>query len=144
MEGNTPQIFCSPQNLLFPEKILLKHIIKTKSCLTKNAFCPPKLKSCLRACLKQRSRTHLVLRQRSSQLQKYKAARMSRRIAVNQKVRSGDGGHPWADSLKLVNYTRIENAHKARKQICFFIMWLLYVLLLKGKEQIRACVSRYD
>jgi len=35
-----------------------------------------------------------VLRQRSSQLQKYKAARMSRRTAVNQKVCSGDGGHP--------------------------------------------------
>jgi len=36
--------------------------------------------------LKQGSRTHSVLRQRSPQLQNYKAARMSRRIAVDQKV----------------------------------------------------------
>jgi len=36
--------------------------------------------------LKQGSRTHSMLCQRSSQLQKYKAARMSRRIAVDQKV----------------------------------------------------------
>jgi len=35
-----------------------------------------------------------VLRQRSLQLQIYKAARMSRRIAVNQKVCSGHGRHP--------------------------------------------------
>jgi len=44
--------------------------------------------------LKQGSRTHSVLRQGSSQLQKYKAARMSRRIAVDQKVCGWDGGHP--------------------------------------------------
>jgi len=44
--------------------------------------------------LKQESRTHSVLRQRSSQQQKYKAARMSGRIAVDQKVYGWDGGHP--------------------------------------------------
>ena len=68
--------------------------------------------------LKQGSRTHSVLRQSSSQLQKYKAAhsksavkhtqrydgavhkfkkmaaRTSGRIAVDQKVCGGDGGHP--------------------------------------------------
>ena len=44
--------------------------------------------------LKQGSRTHSMLRQRSSQLQKYKAARMSRRIAVDQKVCGWDDGHP--------------------------------------------------
>ena len=44
--------------------------------------------------LKQRSRTHSVLHQRSSQLQKHKTARMSRRIAVDQKVCGGDGGLP--------------------------------------------------
>jgi len=43
--------------------------------------------------LKQGSRTLLVPRQRGSQLQKYKAVRMSRRIAVDQKV-SGWVGHP--------------------------------------------------
>jgi len=42
--------------------------------------------------LKQRSRTYSMLRQRSSQPQKYKSARMSRRIAVDQKVCGGDGG----------------------------------------------------
>ena len=47
--------------------------------------------------LKQRSRTHSALRQRSSQLQTYKAARMSCGIAVDQKVCDGDVGHPgWA------------------------------------------------
>jgi len=44
--------------------------------------------------LKQGSRTHSVLRQRSSQLQKCKAARMSRQIAVDQNVCGRDGGHP--------------------------------------------------
>jgi len=44
--------------------------------------------------LKQGSRTHSMLRQRSSQLQKYEAARMSRRIAVDPKVCSRDGAHP--------------------------------------------------
>jgi len=43
--------------------------------------------------LKQGYRTHSVLRQRGSQLQKYEAARMSRRIAVDQKV-CGWVGHP--------------------------------------------------
>jgi len=44
--------------------------------------------------LKQGSRTHSVLRKRSSQLQKYKAARMSRQIAVDQKVCGWGDGHP--------------------------------------------------
>jgi len=35
-----------------------------------------------------------ALRQHSSQLQKYKAAQMSRRIAVDQKVCDWDGEHP--------------------------------------------------
>jgi len=43
--------------------------------------------------LKQGNRTHSVLRQRCSQLQK-KAARMSRRIAVDQNVCGGDGAQP--------------------------------------------------
>ena len=44
--------------------------------------------------LKQGSRTNSVLLQHSSQLQKYKAARMSRRRTVDQKVCGWDGGHP--------------------------------------------------
>jgi len=37
---------------------------------------------------------HTVLRLRRSQLQKFKAARMSGRIAVDQKVCGWNGGHP--------------------------------------------------
>jgi len=44
--------------------------------------------------LKQGCRTHSVLRQRSSQLQKYKTALLSCRIAIDQKVCVWDGGHP--------------------------------------------------
>ena len=47
-----------------------------------------------RNALKQGSRTHSVLRQPSSQLQKHKAARMYCRIAVDQNVCGGDGRHP--------------------------------------------------
>jgi len=43
--------------------------------------------------LKQGNRTHSELRERGSQLQKYKAARMSRRIAIDQKGCAWDGGH---------------------------------------------------
>jgi len=43
------------------------------------------------------------------------------------------------DNLKLANHTRIENAHKVRKQILFFIMWLLYVLLLRWKTDTGLC-----
>ena len=44
--------------------------------------------------LKQGSRTDSMLRQRTSQVQKYKAARISRGIAVDQKVCGWDVGHP--------------------------------------------------
>jgi len=44
--------------------------------------------------IKQGSRTHSVLRQRSSPLQKYKAAQISCRIAIDQKVCGLDGGSP--------------------------------------------------
>jgi len=44
--------------------------------------------------LKQGRKTHSVLRQRNLQLQKYnKAARMSHRIAIDQKVCGWDGEH---------------------------------------------------
>jgi len=44
--------------------------------------------------LKHGRRTGLVLRQASSQLQKYKSVRMFRRIAIDQKVYGWDGRHP--------------------------------------------------
>jgi len=43
---------------------------------------------------KQGSRTLSVLRQRSSQLQNYKAARISCRTAIDQTVCGLDSGHP--------------------------------------------------
>jgi len=48
------------------------------------------------------------------------------------------------DSLKLVNYTRLENVHNVRKQI--FVVYYAAVIctIIKGKEQIRVCVCRYD
>ena len=42
---------------------------------------------------------------------------------------------------KLVNYTRIDIAHKVRKN--FFYVAVIYTIT-KGKDQIRASVSRYD
>ena len=50
---------------------------------------------------------------------------------------------PRVDSLKLANYTIIENAHEVRKYIFVFYYVALFVQLLRG-EKIRACVSRYD
>ena len=70
--------------------------------------------------LKQGSRTHSVLRQRSSQLQKYKAARMSGRIAI-MKVSGWDGGHPGLTVGNLVNYTKIENTDEVGKKPLFLL-----------------------
>ena len=83
------------------------------------------------------SRTHSVLRQHSSQLQKYKAARMFRVIAVDQKVCDWDGRQPGLRGLKLVNDTRIENAHKVRKKIFvfYYVAVTVYVQLLSRKNR---------
>jgi len=94
--------------------------------------------------LKQGSRTHAVLRQRSSQLQHYKAARMSGPIAVDQKVCGWDGGHPGLTVWNLLNNTRIENAHELREKIFVFYYVAIICIVTKEKENIRACVSRYD
>ena len=71
--------------------------------------------------LKQRSRIHLVLCQRSSQLKNYNAARMFRRIAVDQKVCGWDGRHPGLTVWNLLNYTRIENAWITQENFCFLL-----------------------
>ena len=42
---------------------------------------------------------------------------------------------PRVDSLKLVNYTAVENAHKYARKFAFFIMLLLYVQLLSRKNR---------
>jgi len=69
-----------------------------------------------------------VLRQRSSQLQKHKAARMSRRIAVDQNLCSGESCQfkIW----KLQNVWKC--AYSTQGNFRFFI-WLLYVQLLVDK-----------
>ena len=63
--------------------------------------------------LKQGNRTHSMVRQRSSQLQKYTAARMSRRITVDQKVCGGDGGHQARNQLGTPGGTKnfLRGAH---------------------------------
>jgi len=44
---------------------------------------------------------------------------------------------PRVHSLKFVNYTIIENAHKVSKNHFRFIMWLLYVQLLGVQKRYR-------
>jgi len=62
-----------------------------------------------------------------------------------RKYASGGWRTPRVDSLKLLNYTRIENAHKVRKKMIFVLFYVAVICTItKGKEQIRACVSRYD
>jgi len=79
--------------------------------------------------LKQGSRTHSLLRQRSPQLQKYKATRMPCRIAVDQKVCGWDGGHPGL-TVKLYTTHELRIRIKYARNVSFFIMWLLCVQLL--------------
>jgi len=92
----------------------------------------------------KRSRTPSVLRQDSSQLQKYKAARISRLIAVDQNVCAWDGGHPELTVWNMVNYTKIENVRKVRKKT-FVFYYAIVIYTATGKtEQIRDSLSRYD
>jgi len=49
IRGQCPQLFCGPQVLLCPERcytVCFKHIIKTKSCPSKNVFSPQTVKPC--------------------------------------------------------------------------------------------------
>jgi len=109
--------------------------------------------------LKKESRTHSVLRQSRSQLQKnirlriqrvqqntkrydgeiHKWKIMSRRVAIEQKRYAAGMADTqgWQFELAELAYTRIENAHKvayAIKLSCLF-MWLLCVELLGGKNR---------
>jgi len=45
---------------------------------------------------------------------------MSRRTAVDQNVCAWDGGHPGLTVWNLLNYKRIETAHKVRKKTSVF------------------------
>ena len=73
----------------------------------------------------QGGKTHSSLRQSKLQLQN-QAARMSHRIrAVEHRCVAGlVGVHPGLQDRILLNYTRIENAHKARKKI---LLWCIEV-----------------
>jgi len=74
--------------------------------------------------LKQGSKTHLSLRQSNLQ-QQNEAALMSCRIrAVEHRKSAGGlaGAHPGLQDRILLNYTRIENAHKVHKEtfnVCY-------------------------
>jgi len=45
-----------------------------------------------------------------------------------------DSRTPRVDSLKFVNHTRIENAHKVRKQIFVFYDVAVTCTIIKGRE----------
>jgi len=78
-----------------------------------------------------------MLRQRSSHLQSYKSARMSRRIAVEQRRYAAGMADTRDDSLKLAKQKIIWNAHKARKKSLFFCYVTIspYVQLLGGQNR---------
>ena len=92
-----------------------------------------KTKQCITAkisgyALKQWSRTHSVLRQRSSQLQKHQATRMSRRIAIEQrKYAAGMAGTQGWQFETCWTTQELRMLIKYARKVSFFIMWLLYV-----------------
>jgi len=71
--------------------------------------------------LKQGRRTHSVLRQRSSQLQKYKAARMSSRIAIDQNV-CGWVGHPGLTVWNLQLTQKLRMRIKYARKLSLFVL----------------------
>ena len=88
-----------------------------------------------RNALKQGSRIHAVLRQPDSQLQKYKTARMSCGIAVDQKVCGRDVRHPGLTVWNLQTAQELRMRIKYARKFSFLVMWLLNVKLLKGKNR---------
>jgi len=111
-----------PQNCVVPRKTFMKtYIKKTKSCLTKNAFCTPKLKSCLRAWLKK-GVEHTQCYASAVHIAKIQGCANVLLNSRQSEVMQRGWGTSSVHSLKLVNYTRIENAHKVRKK---FFMWLI-------------------
>ena len=74
--------------------------------------------------LKQGSKTHSSIRQSNLQ-RKNEAALMSCRIRAVEHRLSGDGltgAHPDLKNRILLNYTRIENAHKVCKKTFDFVV----------------------
>jgi len=86
-------------------------------------FVTAKISGCV---LKQGSTTHSSLRQGNLQ-RKNEAALMSCRIREVEHRASADGlagAHPGLKNRILINYTRIENAHKVRKKNFRFCCYL--------------------
>jgi len=52
--------------------------------------------------------------------------------------------HSGLTVWNFMNYRRIEHAHEVRKNIFVFCYVAVIYTITKGKEKIRACVSRYD
>ena len=74
--------------------------------------------------LKQGSKTHSSIRQSNLQLQT-QAALMPHRIrAVEHRCAAAlTGAHPDLQDRILLNYARIENAHKSTQENLFFVMY---------------------
>jgi len=73
---------------------------------------------------------------------------MSRRIAVDHnELLGGSMRRGWrttrVNSLKFVNYTTIENAHKERKKT-FLFMWLLYAQLQGSRADTGLCLQLWS
>jgi len=64
---------------------------------------------------------HSVPRQLSSQLQKYKAARLTRRIAVDQKIRGWDGGHQGLRVSNLLTTKELKMCIQYSKKFRFIL-----------------------
>ena len=50
----------------------------------------------------------------------------------------------WIESLKFVNYTIVESAHNVSKKNFVLLCGCYMYNSAGGKEQLRACVDRYD
>jgi len=89
--------------------------------VTTQQFITEKTSGCA---LKQGSKTHSSLRQSNLQLQ-IQAALMSCRIQAEEHGKCAarlSDAHPGLQDRILLNYTRIENAHKVRKKTFDFLL----------------------
>ena len=67
-----------------------------------------------------------MIRQRSSQLQKYKAVRNASSNSIHSEGMQGGWRKLRVDSLKLVDYTRIENTQSTQENFCFLCGCYMY------------------
>jgi len=88
-----------------------------------NQFITAKISGCA---WKRRSKTHLSLRQTNLQ-QQNEGALMFRRTRAIEHRKWGAGladAHPGLQDGILLNYTRIENAHKVRNKTFDFLLYI--------------------